>query len=143
MYRDPETGIEVEDRFYSFDERARGYGYRVNHYFIYDPRESYKIAAGCVAFIIFGFIVHYNIAKMTFAKHMTTMNKFSQKLSEEEAESNRVRMEGGKSKFQKSLENRETEEKTSPELEEWIAGIKARQRAVLQKHDALKNGTQS
>ena len=68
----------------SFDERRAAYGFPPTNpaFYAQNNSMSYKIAAGCVVFIVAGFCVHYTIAKMMYEKHNREMLKRTKEFNE-------------------------------------------------------------
>lgn len=67
-------------REYSFEERARRYGFQpTNHNYYKNDKSRYVVVVGCMIFIVVGYVVHYNIARMTAEKHIMELNKNNEK----------------------------------------------------------------
>ena len=72
--------VRYEQR--DFAGRARGFGFRPQ-----DPKyvhvNSYLIAFGCILFAVFGYVVHYQIALLSFQSHRDFLDKRTDRLNRE------------------------------------------------------------
>lgn len=67
---DPTQQHATYKSYNTFEERAQAaYGYKVDPDYWTTRQDKYKIASLCVVFMILGFLIHFQIARLTSLKH--------------------------------------------------------------------------